>query len=180
MSEKAVSFDDGSSIEFGEKTKVKKFAGKDESGTTAQVKFYFANGEMRAFTCPPELLVKAAAHGLSQKIGDAFAGVSEVDDCVQAFDEMVERLGKGEWNAEREVSGGVSGYSVLARALAELSGKTMDEVKAKLATLSAKEKLQLRSNARLKPIIQRMEEEKAAKSKGDPVDTDSILDSLAI
>lgn len=176
MSEKAVTFPDGSSIEFGEKAKVKKFAGVNAG--TPEVKFYFNNGEQRTFVCPPDLIAKAAAHGLSQKIGDAFAGVADVDDCVQAFDEMAGRLEKGEWNAEREVSGGVSGYSVLARALAELSGKPMDEVKVKLGTLSAKEKLQLRSNAKLKPIIQRLEEEKAAKSKGDPVDTDAILEGF--
>ena len=176
MSEKAVSFPDGSSIEFGEKTKVKKYAGVSEG--TPEVKFYFNNGEQRTFVCPPELIAKAAAHGLSQKIGDAFAGVSEVDDCVQAFDEMAERLAKGEWNAEREVSGGVSGYSVLARALAEISGKTMDEVKVKLGTLSAKEKLQLRSNAKLKPIIDRLEAEKAAKSKDASVDTDALLEGF--
>lgn len=166
-----VSFSDGSSYEFGEKAKVKKFAGH-ENGVPS-VSFYFSNGEMRKFECPQELIAKAAAHGLSQKIGDAFAGVDSVDDCILAFDEMAERLGKGEWNAEREVGAGVSGASVLARAIAEVSGKALDEVKAKLKTLSAKQKLALRSSPALKPVIDRIEGEKA--KKGEAVDTDAIL-----
>jgi uncharacterized small protein (DUF1192 family) len=167
----SVQFSDGSSFEFGEKAKVKKFAGVVDG--TPEVKFYFSNGEKRTFLCPEELVAKAAAHGLSQKIGDSFAGVTDVEDCVAAFDEMAERLGKGEWNAEREVSGSASGASVLARAIAELTGKTLDEVKEKLKTVPAKAKVQMRSNPSLRPIIERMEAEKA--KKGEPVDTDSIL-----
>lgn len=169
----AIKFPDSSEFDFGEKSKVKKQTGLNPDTGAPLVVFYFSNGQMRKFECPENLITKAAAHGLSQKIGDAFAGVDSVDDCVLAFDEMTERLGKGEWNAEREVASGAGGASVLARAIAELTGKDIESVRAKLKTLSPKAKTQMRSNPQLRPIIERMESEKTR--KGDPVDTEALL-----
>jgi uncharacterized small protein (DUF1192 family)/YHS domain-containing protein len=166
-----VKFADHNSFNFGEKSKVKKQTHIKDG--IPGVTFYFSNGEMRTFEVPEDLVAKAAAHGVSQKIGDAFAGVDSVEDCILAFDEMVDRLAKGEWNAEREVGASASGASVLARAIAEFSGKPIEEVKAKLSTLSPKAKVQMRSNASLRPIIDRLEAERT--KKGDPVDTDAVL-----
>lgn len=166
-----VKFSDGSSFTFGEKSKVKKqtYVRDGQPG----VAFYFSNGEMRTCDVPSDLLAKAAAHGLSQKIGDSFAGVDSVEDCILAFDEMGERLAKGEWNAEREVGAAASGASILARAIAEFSGKSIEQVKEKLATLSPKAKVQMRSNPQLRPIIERLEAERS--KKGEAIDTDAVL-----
>lgn len=172
----SVLFSDGTSIEFSEKAKVKKYAGVRPDGVP-EIKFYFSSGTMRTFECPAELLAKAAAHGLSQKIGDSFAGVDSVDDCILAFDEMAERLGKGEWNAEREVGAGVSGSSVLARAIAEFTGQPLEAVKEKLKTYTPKQKTAMRQSASLKPIIDRIEAEKVKKS--DPIDTEGLLAGFA-
>jgi len=120
-----------------------------------------------------------AAHGAEQKLGDEIAGIDDVEDCVAAMDELLVRLEQGEWNIKRE-SNGMAGASVLVKALMELSGKSKPEITTFLAAKTHAEKLALRSNAKLKPIIDRLEAEKAARSKkkAPTIDSDAMLDSL--
>ena len=61
----------------------------------------------------------------------------------------------------------------------EASGKTLDEVKTFLVNKNQAEKLALRRNAKLRPIIERLEADKASKSK-NTVDTDSLLQELGV
>lgn len=142
---------------------------------TVQLRLDFRNGESRLFTVPPVLLHKFAAHGAEQKLGDMTAGIDEVEDQVLAVDEGIDRLYNGEWNERRE-GNGMAGTSILLQALVELKGKSVDEIKAFLKPKTAAEKLALRNNAKVKPIIERLEAEKAAK-KGN-VDTDAMLDAI--
>ena len=101
---------------------------------------------------------------------------------VLAVDDLIERLVKLEWNVKRE--GGMSGTSVLIKALVELS-KKLDEtveaaterVKAFLKDKKPAEKAALRNSAKVKPIIDRLEADKLAKA--EKVDTDSLLSQLA-
>jgi hypothetical protein len=61
----------------------------------------------------------------------------------------------------------------------EVSGKSVDDIKAFLADKSQAEKLALRRSDRLKPTIERLESEKASKSK-NAVDTEALLGDLGI
>jgi len=140
-----------------------------------QVRLDFVNGESRLFTIPNDLLLKFAAHGAEQKLGDETAGLAEIDDAVMAVDDLTDRLNKGEWNVKREANG-MAGTSVLAKALVEHTGKTIEQIKAFLATKTQAEKSALRSNAKIKPIVERIESEKA--SKKSSVDTDALLGEL--
>jgi hypothetical protein len=168
-----VTMSDGRVVDFAGKRKLLKTA--QEVNGKVQITLDFRNGETRLFTLPDNLLLKFAAHGAEQKLGDEIAGLTDTDDCVIAVDELIDRLYNGEWNVKREANG-MAGTSVLARALVEHTGKTMEQIKAFLSAKSQAEKVALRNNPKVKPIVERLEAEKV--SKGSKVDTDSLLAEL--
>jgi hypothetical protein len=142
----------------------------------------FANNErirLDASTLTREVFEQAVMHGLKQKLVDAAAmsrnpanGASAtVDDKFAAVKAVYERIIAGEWNANREGSGG-SG-SLLLRALIELyPAKTREELVAWLDGKSAKEQAALRATPKVAAIIERI---KAASAKP----TDDAADLLA-
>jgi len=166
-----VTMQDGRTVEFVGKRKML----KESFPETGTVRLDFRNGETRSFVIPGELKDRFACHGAEQKLGDETAGVDDVDDMVLAVDDLIGRLNKLEWSVKRE-GGGFGGTSVLLRALVEFSGRTAEQVKEFLAGKSQAEKMALRNSAKLKPIVDRLEAEKA--SKGAKVDTDALLSSL--
>lgn len=169
-----VTMDDGRVVDFAGKRKMLKTALHREDGSIA-VRLDFVNGESRTFTLPDTLLGKFAAHGAEQKLGDEIAGLEDVEDCILAIDELTERLNVGEWGIKRE-AGGLAGTSILARALVEHSKKTPEEIKNFLANKTHAQKVALRSNSALAPIIAKLE---AAKNKKkSTVDTEALLDEL--
>lgn len=164
-------------VEFAGKRKLLKSGFVDDKGMG--VRLDFSNGQTRNFYLPESLLERFAVHGAEQKLGDEIAGVDDVDDCVLAIDDLIDRLYNGEWSVKREASG-IAGASVLAKALVESSGKTMNEVRAFLSDKSHAQKVAMRNNPQIKPIVDRLEAEKQAKKKpGKSIDTDSLLDALA-
>lgn len=177
-----VTMQDGRVVEFAGKRQLQK-----ESSVTAegqvQVRLDWRNGETRLFTIPTSLMAKFAAHGAEQKLGDEIAGLkgeggkdADIDDKILAVDELIDRLYNGEWGVKRE-SSGLAGTSVLIRALVELYGKSVDEIKAFLKDKTQAQKSALRANPKVKPIVERIEAEKAAKA-GSKVDTDALLGAL--
>lgn len=169
-----VTMDDGRAVDFAGKRKLLKESFVENS--QVKIRLDFRNGETRLFTIPASLSDKFAAHGAEQKLGDEIAGLDDLDDAVLAIDDLMDRLNRGEWNQKRE-GGSMSGTSILARALVEVMGKTMDEIKAFLGKKSQAEKVALRGNPRIKPVVERLEAEKASKG-ANKVDTDSLLSEL--
>ena len=169
-----VTMTDGRVVDFAGKRKLLK-----ESSVTAdgkvQVRLDFRNGETRLFTIPDNLMAKFAAHGAEQKLGDEIAGLNDVEDCVLAVDELIDRLYNGEWSVKREANG-MAGTSVLVRALVEYTGKSVEQIKQFLSGKSQAEKVALRNNPKIKPIVERIEAEKASKKAN--VDTDAMLGEL--
>ena len=180
MSEKAettvetVPMSDGRIVDFAGKRKLLKESSVTADGKVA-VRLDFRNGETRLFTLPDALLNKFAAHGAEQKLGDEIAGLTDVEDCVLAVDELIDRLYNGEWSVKREANG-MAGTSVLVRALVEHTGKTVEQIKQFLSGKSQAEKVALRNNPKIKPIVERIEAEKASKKAN--VDTDAMLGEL--
>ena len=171
-----VKMDDGRTVDFPGKRRLQKESIINADGSI-QVRLDFLNGESRLFTMPQSLISKFAAHGAEQKLGDEVSGLDDIEDAILAIDELMDRLHDGVWGVTRE-SSGLAGTSVLARAMVELTGKTADEIKAFLKTKTQAEKVALRSNAKLAPIVQRLEANKNTK-KGPVVDTDALLGELA-
>ena len=169
-----VTLTDGRIVDFAGKRKLLKESSVTADGKVA-VRLDFRNGETRLFTIPDALLNKFAAHGAEQKLGDEIAGLNDVEDCVLAVDELIDRLYNGEWSIKREANG-MAGTSVLVRALVEHTGKTVDAIKQFLSGKSQAEKVALRNNPKIKPIVERIEAEKASKKAN--VDTDAMLGEL--
>jgi hypothetical protein len=172
--ENQIVMEDGSVETFGAKKKMLKATNLNGDGSiTTQLKF--ANGRVITFEMPDSMVKRFAMFGSDQKFGDNIAGLEDIDDCILATETMIERLVAGEWSAKREGSG-MGGTSILVRALVEHTGKTVDTIKEFLAGKTQAEKLALRNNTRIKPIVDRLEAEKVSKKAG--VDTDAMLDEL--
>lgn len=165
---------DGRTVDFPGKRKMQKESFEDNGKVS--VRLDFVNGETRTVNLRTDMLSKYAAHGAEQKLGDEIAGVENVDDAVLAIDNLVERLNAGEWTMKRE-SDGIAGTSILIRALVEVSNKSVEQIKAFLKDKTQAEKMALRVSTKLKPIVDRLEAERASKSA--KVDTDALLGELA-
>lgn len=174
-----VPMDDGEVVRFPGKRRLLKSSSIASDGTLT-TRFDFRNGEVRKFVIngSNELFAKFAAHGIEQKIGDEVAGLEDVEDMLMAIDDVIERLGNGDWAAKRE-NNGMAGASVLAKALLKAKpGSTMEQIKGFLKTKTNAEKLALRQNPKIAPIVAELEAGKKKKEKA-AVDTDSLLDELA-
>lgn len=172
-----VKMTDGRDVEFPGKRKLQKESFVNEADGSIHVRLDFRNGETRTFSPLPTMVAKFAAHGIEQKLGDEIAGLEDVDDGVIAVDELIGRLNAGEWGVKRE-SSGLAGTSVLVRALVESTGKTADAIKAFLKDKTTEQKNALRNSDRLRPIVQRIETEKANKSK-NKVDTEALFNEIS-
>jgi hypothetical protein len=172
-----VNMDDGAVVRFPGKRRLLKGSSVEADGSIV-TRFDFRNGEVRTFKLvgDEDLFKRFAAHGVEQKIGDEVAGLDDIDDMILAVDEVMERLQSGEWAAKRETSG-LAGTSVLARALIQSTGKTPEVIKAFLAGKSNAEKLALRTNPKIAPIVAELEAKKKSKAK-DAIDTDALLDQI--
>jgi hypothetical protein len=176
-----------------------KFAGKRQVDKTvaivdgvATVRFDFRNGETRSVNTAElseETCLVALGHGLSQKVGDEYSGVKEVEDMVIAAEDMIERLTKGEWSVPRQAGDGFSGASIVIKAICEATGKSVQEIKDFLAKKleKAKENGEKLSRGELYKsfrnpasktgaIIERMERE--ALSKSSKVNANDLLSEL--
>lgn len=122
---------DGRTVEFPEKTLVKRevLVGADE--VAIGIRFDFVNGETRTLNVadvPANIQAHSAAHGLSQKVGDEWAGAKDaagnpagIDDIVLIADEIIARLKGGDWFTERKAGESLAGASVVIQALVAIS-----------------------------------------------------------
>jgi hypothetical protein len=173
---RTVTMTDGRQVDFGAKARMLKEIVHTE-GLLPAIRLDFSNGETRLFTIPSTLVHQFAGHGAAQKLGDETAGEKDVEDAILAVDALIERLNKGEWNVARAPGSGMSGTSVLLRALVEASGKSIEAIKPWLMVRSQPERLALRQSPDIKPIVDRIEAEKAAGQVGK-IDTAALLASL--
>lgn len=175
-----VKMDDGREVKFAGKRKMLKDTSISEDGFTVTTRLDFVNGETRTFSIEANasLFAKFAGHGIEQKLGDEIAGLDDVEDAIMAIDEIMDRLNEGNWGVKRE-SNAMAGTSVLARALVEHTGKPIDAIKTFLAGKSVAEKLALRKNEKIAPIVARLEADKKPKAAKPVAATDHLLDELA-
>ena len=188
----AVTMLDGRTVEFAGTRKTDKTVLTDAAGNATGVRFDFRNGESRTLMLSeldPLLFAQCAAHGVSQKAGDEYSGVAELDDIVLAVDEIFARLRKGEWGVARGTSDSTAGASIVIKAIMEATGKDqatvrgflqgkLDKAKADGAKLSRQELYASFRNPATKTgaIIKRLEEEKATKTSS--VDAADLLSEL--
>jgi hypothetical protein len=201
-----VSMSDGRTVEFPKNRKLSKqsfITGVDGYADAPMVRLDFANGETRSvYIAGGELIadainsaddatksrlqfiVKAACHGMEQKLGDEMAYQPKKDeveptleDKIEWVDELIGRLSALEWTVAREGGGGLAGAGVLVQALVALSGKSKDEIRAFLKPLSKDERAAIKRTDVVKAKIDEIETE-IAKKNG--IDGSAILGNLGI
>jgi hypothetical protein len=181
-----VELEDGRKAKFAGTRKMQKSYEETPEGVKAT--FDFVNGATRSIVIGPDskLIATLVGHGLVQKIGDETATTSDVDDMVLEVEAMIERLQKGEFYAERAAGDGFSGASVVLKALVEVTGLSLEAVKANIEKkLAATEGLTRKAlydsfrnpNSKTGVVIARLEQEKLAKSA--KIDADAELASWA-
>lgn len=145
-------------------------------GHTA-IRIDFRNGTTRQYPLNPALALRFALHGASQKYGDQLAGedAPDLDDWALSTDKLHEQLTTGEW-AKARVGGGMGGTSVLLQALIRFTGRTAEEVREHIKDWTPQQKQALRNDPDIKPIVEEIEREKAAKA--GHVDTSALKTSL--
>jgi len=177
-----VQMEDGRKVDFVGKKKIDKDGLKLGDGTLA-IRVDFRNGMTRTFPLRTDMIEKFATHGAEQKYGDQLAGAKDehgqpldIEDMGLELEALHKQLYEdGDWTTKRDASG-MAGTSVLARALAEIKSKTVQEILESLKKLSHKEKMALRLNPKVKPVVDRLEAEKAA--KGTQVNSDEVLAAI--
>lgn len=177
-----VELEDGRKVRFAGTRKMAKSYEETPDGVTAR--FDFVNGATRSITITPDskLIGTLVGHGLVQKIGDETATTADVDDMVLEVEAMIERLSRGEFYAERAAGDGFSGASVVLKALVEVTGLSLEDVKANIEKkLAATEGLTRKAlydsfrnpNSKSGIVIARLEQEKLAKNA--KIDADAEL-----
>lgn len=178
---RTVQMDDGRSVEFSGKKRLDKTVIIE--GDVVKVRLDFANGETRLFTVPDASMTQFAGHGASQKLGDEISDITDIEDAIEAIDQLMARLTAGEWRVTREGGSAMAGASILAKALVEVTGQPVSVVRGYLANLDHKTKAALRASAEVGPTVQRLEQEKAARAaargkEAPVVDVSGVLAGL--
>lgn len=194
-----VTMTDGRVVQFAGKRKVNKETlfdtskiEVDEAAGIVQlqygaisIRFDFVNGETRTQPLSFKknengvpLVAVYAGHGGEQKFGDEFASPADQplspDDMVVAFDDLAALHDSGKWGVGRAAGGGgVSGASLVVKAIMEATGKDLAFVKAYLQKkLDGDPELTRRAlydsfrvaGTKTGEIIKRLEDEKNAKN----------------
>lgn len=125
---------------------------------------------------PSHIQRELIAHGLSQKLGDSYAGAK--GNTSAAFAEcssVAEALLKGEWNRRGTGTGGI-----LAEAIARLTQQALEEVQAVLADMDEETKKELMKRKDVKAMIAiiRAERAKAQLNNATPDDEEDSLGSM--
>lgn len=168
-----VEMEDGKVVSFPGKRKLQVTAKVDDNGVLT-IREDFLNGRVLQVSVQGAMLVKFLEFGASQKCRDVIAGEDDLDSAVLDSEEFFKLLESGKWSEERAKGTGSS--APLHKAVMEVTGKTADEVKVFLAALTQTQKLALRKDASIAPIIERLEA--AKKAKQPVVDTASLLQGL--
>ena len=130
------------------------------------VTFAFGNGttlECDSNKLSNEIRLDLLCHGISQKVGDSYAGVKgNYAEGIANAKEVIEQLYAGEWSADRE--GGAPRLAELAEAIARIKGTDVEKTRAAVEKASDEERKAWRSNGKVKATIAAIRAEKAQKA----------------
>lgn len=188
----SVVMSDGRTVKFAGKRQIDKTVMIDEANKEVTVRFDFRNGESKSISMaelPEVVILQTLGHGLSQKCGDEAAGVASIDDIVLGVTDMMDRLRKGEWSVTRSTGDSFSGASIVIKAICEVTGKSVEDVRAflngKLEGAKAKGEKLSRSDlyasfrnpaSKTGTVIERLERE--ARSKNAKANADELLTEI--
>lgn len=123
------------------------------------LRFTYENGQTRDFLMTDlsdEMRERLIIHGMKGKLGDAYAGQPE--NAEEITDRVWQSLLAGDWRSGSE---GGPRVTQLARALAEVAGKSLEEAVETLANLDDEKKKQLRAHPAVKAALTKIQLEDA-------------------
>lgn len=107
-----------------------------------------------------DIITRLALHGLSQKLGDSYAG-AEAEEAYDLAAQVAERLRAGEWTQARTGGGGPR-VSQLVEALAAATGKDQEECLTVVSAMDDEQKKQLKKHPSVAAELARISAERAA------------------
>lgn len=115
---------------------------------------------------PDDILHRLALHGLSQKLGDSYAG-AEPDEAYELAQVVADRLMAGEWTQARSSTGpGTARASMLVEALASATGKDIEQALAVVFGMDEDQRKALKKHPAIAAELARLTAERAvAKAK---------------
>lgn len=108
-----------------------------------------------------DMKLRLVKHGLSQKVGDSYAG-APAEEIAKLAGATIERLKADEWGVER--GEGKARTTQLAEALAAATGKSVEECVAKLDEMEDEQKKALRAHPQIKAELAKIKAQKAAEA----------------
>lgn len=127
---------------------------------------------------PEEIIAHAAAHGISQKLGDSYASADNPQDAFERFTKVLEELQQGNWSAPRQSGGGGARSVLVVEALARIAGKSLEEAQTVWDGLDDEKKKAVRAAADVKVAIAEIKAERA-KAEAQKDGAQSVADLLA-
>ena len=128
-----------------------------------------------------EIVMKLALHGLSQKLGDSYAGAETIEAAIESAQRVLTDLQAGNWTAARASGGGGVRTTLLAEALAAVASAktgreiTVAEAKEQLDSLSDEQKKAVRKDPAIELEMANIKQRRAAEKAAN---TESQIDSL--
>ena len=132
-------------------SKCKKNIREDGSG----VDFVFSHGETLAVNInelSEKTVNQLVCHGISQKIGDSYAGADSVEDAHKSANEMSVRLAAGEWKTVRS-GGAAKTPTLLVEAMMRALNRSHEDVVELLEDKSTEDRSALQNHQQIKPFI---------------------------
>jgi hypothetical protein len=104
----------------------------------------------------PEIVHRLALHGLSQKLGDSYAG--DVENPVHEARGVYDELAAGNWSTR---VAGEPRFTLLAEAIAAIKGVAVDVVQSKLEEMDEDEVAALKKNPAVKARMDHIKAQRA-------------------
>ncbi len=139
---------------------------------------------------PDEIKTRLACHGLSQKLGDSYAGAESVDDAYASACRVRDELLAGNWSAPRASGGGAIRTTLLAEALARVATVglrstnpnadeiTVEQAREVLEEMDDDDKKSLRKDAGIQKVIAEIKLERATKEAESVPEGESMVGAL--
>lgn len=151
-----------------EPPKAPKFCEKEYDLDTGLVSFSFGNGtslDIDSNALSPEMQKQLMLHGISQKVGDSFAGAKgNFAEGVASAKAVIEQLMSGIWRAARGEGEARPRLGELAAAIARIKGVTVEAAMGAVEKATDDQRKAWRSNAKVKAVIAAIRAEEAQKA----------------
>lgn len=141
--------------------------GHDKAGVpTGVIQFTFEDNTVQTIdvnALSDDTKFRALVHGISQKVGDSYAGAKAEENPLafakKAAEETIAQILRGDWRAPS--AGGGPRVTDLATALSRVTGKPLEESVEYVGTLDDTQTKELRGKAKIKAMLAAITAEKA-------------------